>query len=108
LFGLSAYDAERRTKEIGIRKVNGATIVNIVSLLSRDITRWVIIAFLIASPFGYFIMQNWLKNFAYQTSISFWFFLQAGSMVVLIGLIAVSYQAIKAAMKNPIESLRYE
>jgi putative ABC transport system permease protein len=108
LFGLSAYDAERRTKEIGIRKVNGATIVNIVGLLSRDISRWVIIAFLIASPFGYFIMQNWLKNFAYQTSISFWSFLLAGSMVVLIGLIAVSYQAIKAALRNPIESLRYE
>ncbi len=108
LFGLSAYDAERRTKEIGIRKVNGATIVNIVSLLSRDITRWVIIAFLIASPFGYFIMQNWLKNFAYQTSISIWSLLLAGSMVVLIGLIAVSFQAIKAAMRNPIESLRYE
>ena len=108
LFGLSAYDAERRTKEIGIRKVNGATIVNIVGLLSRDISRWVVIAFLIASPFGYFIMQNWLKNFAYQTSISFWSFLLAGSMVVLIGLIAVSYQAIKAAMRNPIESLRYE
>ncbi len=108
LFGLSAYDAERRTKEIGIRKVNGATTFNIVGLLSRDISRWVFIAFLIACPFGYILMDNWLDNFAYQTGISFWSFILAGALVIAIGLLAVSFQAIKAARRNPIESLRYE
>ena len=108
LFGLSAYDAERRTKEIGIRKVNGATITSIIALLSRDISRWVLIAFVIACPFGYFLMNNWLDNFAYKTTISIWSFLLTGILVIFIGLVAVSYQAIKAARRNPIESLRYE
>jgi putative ABC transport system permease protein len=108
LFGLSAYDAERRTKEIGIRKVNGATMANIVILLSRDISRWVFIAFVIACPFGFFLMRGWLKNFAYQISISWWSFILTGIIVILIGLIAVSYQAVRAARRNPIETLRYE
>jgi putative ABC transport system permease protein len=108
LFGLSAYDAERRTKEIGIRKVNGASITNILILLSRDFSRWIIIAFLIACPFGYFLMQDWLESFAYQTGISFWSFILAGAIVIAIGLAAVSFQALKAAKRNPIESLRYE
>ena len=108
LFGLSAYDAERRTKEIGIRKVNGASITNILILLSRDFSRWIIIAFLIACPFGYFLMQDWLESFAYQTGISFWSFVLAGAIVIAIGLAAVSFQALKAARRNPIESLRYE
>jgi len=108
LFGLSAYDAERRTKEIGIRKVNGASIGNILVLLSRDISRWIVIAFLIACPFGYILMQNWLENFAYQTPISWWSFILAGLLVTIIGMIAISFQAIKAARRNPIDSLRYE
>jgi putative ABC transport system permease protein len=108
LFGLSAYDAERRTKEIGIRKVNGASILNILILLSRDFSRWIIIAFLIACPFGYYLMKNWLESFAYQTGISLWSFVLAGTLVIVIGLAAVSFQAIKAARRNPIESLRYE
>lgn len=108
LFGLSAYDAERRTKEIGIRKVNGASITNILILLSRDFSRWIIIAFLIACPFGYYLMQNWLNSFAYQTGISIWPFFLAGILVMVIGLLAVSFQAIKAARRNPVESLRYE
>jgi len=108
LFGLSAYEAERRTKEIGIRKVNGATMANIVALLSRDFSRWVVTAFVIACPFGFFMMKDWLKNFAYQISISWWSFLFAGIIVILIGLIAVGYQAIKAARRNPVETLRYE
>ena len=108
LFGLSAYDAERRTKEIGIRKVNGASITNILVLLSRDFSRWIIIAFLIACPFGYFLMQNWLESFAYKTGISFWIFILSGALVIMIGLAAVSIQAIKAARRNPVDSLRYE
>jgi putative ABC transport system permease protein len=108
LFGLSAFEAERRTKEIGIRKVNGATMVNIISLLSRDFSRWVVIAFVIACPIGFFMMKDWLKNFAYRISISWWSILFAGVLVILIALIAVSYQAIKAARRNPVETLRYE
>jgi putative ABC transport system permease protein len=108
LFGLSAYDAERRTKEIGIRKVNGASMTNILVLLSRDFSRWIIIAFLIACPFGFFLMQDWLESFAYQTGISLWSFILAGAIVMTIGLLAVSFQALKAAKRNPIESLRYE
>ncbi len=108
LFGLSAYDAERRTKEIGIRKVNGASISSILVLLSRDFTRWIVLAFLIACPFGYFLMRNWLESFAYQTGISLWSFVLAGILVILIGIIAVGFQAIKAARRNPVESLRYE
>jgi putative ABC transport system permease protein len=108
LFGLSAYEAERRTKEIGIRKVNGATMVNIVTLLSRDFSRWVVVAFVIACPFGFFIMKDWLKNFAYQVNISIWLFVIAGIIILIIGLLAVSFQAIKAARRNPVETLRYE
>lgn len=108
LFGLSAYDAERRTKEIGIRKVNGASMANIVSLLSRDVFKWVVIAFLIACPFGFFLMQDWLKHFAFRVSMPWWSFFLAGGLIILIGMLAVSYQAIKAARRNPVETLRYE
>lgn len=108
LFGLSAYEAERRTKEIGIRKVNGATTSNIVVLLSRDFSRWVFMGFIIAIPLGIILMNNWLNNFAYRISIPWWAFFFSGLMILIVGLLAVSFQSIKAARKNPIESLRYE
>ncbi len=108
LFGLSAYSAEIRTKEIGVRKVMGASITQVVSLLSKDFTRWVLLANLIAWPLAYFSMQNWLKNFAYRIQISPLTFLISALLALLVALVTVSYQAVKAASANPIDSLRYE
>jgi putative ABC transport system permease protein len=108
LFGLSAYTAERRTKEIGIRKVNGATTGDIIQMLSFDYIRWILIAFIFAAPVGYIIMNDWLKNFAYRVGNSGLIYLVAGLVAVMIGTLTVSFQAFKAARKNPVESLRYE
>jgi len=108
LFGLSAFSAERRTKEIGIRKVNGATTGNIIRMLSFDYIRWILIAFLVSAPIGYIIMNDWLKNFAYQVGNSGWIYLGAGLIALMIGTLTVSFQAYRAARRNPIESLRYE
>jgi len=108
LFGLSAYSAERRTKEIGIRKVNGASIGNIIQMLSFEYIRWILIAFIISAPIGWFIMEGWLKNFAYQVNNSSLIYLAAGLIALLIGSFTVSFQSYKAARKNPVETLRYE
>lgn len=108
LFGLAAFTAEQRTKEIGIRKVLGATISNIVAMLSREFLILVIVANLIAWPAAYFIMNKWLEDFAYRTEIGIRVFLLAGLVVLIIALITVSFQAIKAATANPVKSLRYE
>jgi putative ABC transport system permease protein len=108
LFGLSAYSAERRTKEIGIRKVNGASTANIMRMLSMDYIRWILIAFVLSAPLGYLIMKDWLKNFAYQAGNSAWIYFIAGLIALLIGTLTVSFQAFKAARRNPVESLRYE
>ena len=108
LFGLSAYSAEQRTKEIGIRKVLGATIPGVIVLLVREFTKWVLLAIVIAWPLGYFIMNTWLQNFAYRTSLEFGTFLLAATLALIISIITVIYQASKAALANPIDSLRYE
>jgi putative ABC transport system permease protein len=108
LFGLAAYMAERRTKEIGIRKVLGATIVNVITLLSKDFLRLVAIASLIAFPLAWFAMHKWLEDFAYRINIPFWVFAAAGILSVIIALCTVSFQAIKAAVANPVSSLRTE
>jgi putative ABC transport system permease protein len=108
LFGLAAFMAEQKTKEIGIRKVLGATIPNIVSMLSKEFLILVALANLIAWPAAYFIMNNWLEDFAYRTEISIDVFLIAGLVVLVIALITVAYQAIKAATANPVKSIRYE
>jgi putative ABC transport system permease protein len=108
LFGLSAYSAERRTKEIGIRKVNGASVFNIAGMLSFEYIRWILLAFMIAAPVGYLIMDNWLNNFAYQADHSAFVYLAAGITALLIGSLTVIFQAVKAARKNPVETLRYE
>jgi putative ABC transport system permease protein len=108
LLGLSAYSAERRTKEIGIRKVNGASNLGIVRMLSFEYTRWILVAFVVAAPVGYLVMENWLENFAYQVNNSWVVYLVGGITALLIGTLTVSYQAYKAARKNPVDTLRYE
>ncbi len=108
LFGLASFTVEKRTKEIGIRKVLGASVPNLVRMISREFLTLVILANIIAWPVAYYAMKVWLQNFAYRTSIEFWTFLLAAGLAFLIALLTVSYQAIKAALANPIESLRYE
>ena len=108
LFGLVAYAAEQRTKEIGIRKVLGATVGNIVGILSKDFFKLVIISAAIAFPIGWWVMDKWLEDFAYRIHISWWIFAIAGILSLLIALITVSFQAIKAAIANPVKSLRTE
>jgi putative ABC transport system permease protein len=108
LLGLTAYAAEVRVKEIGIRKVLGASIPNITILLSGEFIRWVLIANILAWPAAYFAMNKWLENFAFRIPIHFWTFLFSGALVLLFSLLTVSYQVIKAATSNPVDSLRYE
>ena len=108
LFGLAAFAAEQRTKEIGVRKVLGASVTNIAAMLSREFFKLVIIASLIAFPLAWWMMNKWLQDFAYRTNISWWIFVVAGILVLLITLITVSFQAIKAALLNPVRSLRTE
>ena len=108
LLGLSTYTAERRTKEIGIRKVLGASVGNIMSMLSKDFLKLILIAIFIASPTAWWIMNKWLQSFAYRVNISWWIFFLAGGIAILIALFTVSFQAIKAAMANPVESLQNE
>ncbi|HEY6081808.1 MAG TPA: FtsX-like permease family protein [Chitinophagaceae bacterium] len=108
LFGLITFTAEQRTKEIGIRKVLGASVAVIVALLSKDFLKLVLIAILIASPIAWWAMNKWLQNFAYRIHISWWIFAGAGLLTILIALITVSFQSIKAAIANPVQSLRTE
>jgi len=108
LFGLTTFTAEQRIKEIGIRKVLGASVNQIVTLLTKDFLKLVIISFLIAVPFSWYIMNKWLQNFAYRIEISWWMFAIAGILSLLIALLTVSFQAIKAAIANPVKSLRSE
>lgn len=108
LLGLSLFATTQRTKEIGVRKVLGASVSNIVLLLSRDFIGLVLIAFVIASPLAWFIMHQWLQDFAYRISISWWVFALAGLLAVMIAMVTISFQAIKAAMTNPAKSLRSE
>jgi putative ABC transport system permease protein len=108
LFGLAAFSAEQRTKEVGIRKVLGASVADVTALLSKDFIRLVSIAIVIASPLAWWVMNNWLKEFAYRISISWWMFALAGSIAIAIAVITVSFQAIKTAIANPVQSLRTE
>jgi len=108
LFGLASYVAEQRTKEIGVRKVIGASIFNIWNLLSKEFIVLVIISLVIASPIAYYFMNEWIQKYTYHTAISWWIFITAGAGALLITLITVSFQAIKAAIANPVKSLRTE
>jgi len=108
ILGLSIFLAENRTKEIGVRKVNGARISEILAMLNRDFIKWVAIAFVIACPIAYYAMNLWLENFAYKTTLSWWIFALAGLLALGIALLTVSWQSWRAAIRNPIEALRYE
>jgi putative ABC transport system permease protein len=108
LLGLSSFMAERKTKEIGIRKVLGASLGEIVVLLSRQFAKWIIVANLIAWPVAYLAMKNWLFNFAYRTDIPLWIFPVTGILTLLVALLTVGYQSVKAALANPVKALRYE
>jgi len=108
LFGLSFYGLQKRIKEIGIRKVNGAAVSEILIMLNKDFVVWVAIAFVIAVPIAWYVMNNWLLNFAYRIGLPWWIFALAGIMALLIALITVSIQTFKVARRNPVEALRYE
>jgi len=108
LFGLSAFAISQRIKEIGIRKVLGADVSTIVTLLSKDFMILVAVAFVIAGPIAYYFMNKWLQDFAYRIGMPWWIFFAAGIVAALIALITISFQAIKAAVANPVKSLRTE
>jgi putative ABC transport system permease protein len=108
LFGLATYTAEQRTKEIGIRKVLGASVTQVTQMLSKEFIKLVLIASLIAFPAAWWAMNKWLQSFAYRINISWWVFVIAGFTALLIALVTVSFQAIKAAIANPVNSLRSE
>jgi ABC-type antimicrobial peptide transport system permease subunit len=108
ILGLASFIAEQRTKEIGIRKVLGASIFNVWILLSKDFIRLVFISFFIAMPLAYYFMHNWLQNYEYRTNLSWWIFAVTGLGALLITLITVSFKSIRAAVANPVKSLRSE
>ena len=105
---LSLFISQQRTKEIGIRKVNGAKVSEILTMLNKDFVKWVCIAFVIATPIAYYAMNKWLENFAYKTTLSWWIFALAGLLALGIALLTVSWQSWRAATRNPVEALRYE
>ena len=108
LFGVSLYLINTRIKEVGIRKVNGARVSEILAMLNKDFVKWVVIAFVIATPVSYYAMNKWLENFAYKTTLSWWIFVLAGLLALGIALLTVSWQSWRAATRNPVEALRYE
>jgi putative ABC transport system permease protein len=108
LIGLVEYSTRYRIKEIGVRKVNGATIAGIMMMLDMDFVRWIAFAFIVATPVGWLVMNRWLNSFAYRTELSWWIFVAAGLLTLGIALLTVSWQSWRAATRNPVEALRYE
>jgi putative ABC transport system permease protein len=108
LFGLSVLAAEKRTKEVGIRKVLGASVKGVVTILSKDFLKLICIALIIAIPAAWMVANKWLQNYPYRITLSWWLFASAAILVILIAIVTVSFQAIKAAVANPVKSLRTE
>jgi putative ABC transport system permease protein len=108
LYGMSSYTAEQRTKEIGIRKVLGATIPGILLRISREYIGTILVSFIVAIPIAYFAMNRWLQDFAFRIEIRPGVFLAAGALSLLIAVLTVSYQSVRAALKNPVQTLRYD
>jgi len=108
IFALSTLEAEKRNKEIGIRKINGAKITEILSMLNKDFAKWVILSFFIACPVAWFFINRWIQNFAYKAGLSWWVFAFAGLLILGLALLTVSWQSWRAAARNPVEALRYE
>jgi ABC-type antimicrobial peptide transport system permease subunit len=108
LFGLISYTAEQRTKEIGVRKVLGASVSGIVYIISKDFLKWILVANVIAWPIGWYIMNKWLQDFAYRVNLTIWPFLLSGFLALMISLLTVNWKVIRAALANPVESLKYE
>jgi putative ABC transport system permease protein len=108
LFGLASFTVEQRTKEIGIRKILGASLSGIVIILSKEYVKWIVLANVLAWPAAYVVMNQWLKNFAYRRDIGIGIFFLSAVLALVIALLTVSYQSIKAALADPVESLRYE
>jgi putative ABC transport system permease protein len=108
LFALSSFMIEQRTKEVGIRKVNGAKSIEVTTTLNKDFLLWVLLSYIIATPIAWYAMHRWLENFAYKTNLSWWIFALAGLLALGVALLTVSWQSWKAATRNPVEALRYE
>jgi putative ABC transport system permease protein len=108
LFGLISFSAVQRKKEIGIRKINGARIIEVLTALNMEVVKWVGLAFLVSCPIAWYAMNRWLENYAYKTTLSWWIFALAGFLALAIALLTVSFQSYKAATRNPVEALRYE
>jgi putative ABC transport system permease protein len=108
ILAMSLSACKRRVKEIGIRKVNGAKVTEVMTMLNKDFVKWVAIAFIIATPISWFAMHKWLEDFAYKTNLSWWIFALAGVLALGIALLTVSWQSWRAATRNPVEALRYE
>ena len=108
LIGMVKYLTIYKTKEIGIRKVNGAKVSEVLTMLNKDFIKWVFIAFFIAVPLAWYAVNKWLENFAYKTTLSWWIFVLAGMLALGIALLTVSWQSWRAATRNPVEALRYE
>ncbi|RYF65106.1 MAG: FtsX-like permease family protein, partial [Cytophagaceae bacterium] len=108
LFGLASFMAEQRTKEIGIRKVLGASVFNVWGLLSKEFVLLVLIAFCLAAPLAYYVLSDWLQNYQYRTELSWWIFALSGAGALILTVLTVSFQAIRAALMDPVKSLRSE
>ena len=108
LFGLASFMAQQKSKEIGIRKVHGASVGNIVTLLTRQFTYWVLLANLIAWPLAFYFLDNWLATFYYRIDMPYWVFFASGLLALILAILTVGYRAFRSATSNPLESIKYE